>query len=458
MIPVEKNKVYKLEITAVSSDGNGVGHIDGYTIFVPQTVDGDIIECLIVKVRTKFAYGKVLSILNKSSYRQDAQCSAYKRCGGCQLMHINYEYQKQIKRQFVNNALQRIGGFEGFEVDGIDTLEIPLRYRNKMVFPIGEDKNSDIVSGFYAQRSHDIIPIEDCMMGDIKNRDILKAVKEYMLECNISAYDEEQHTGIIRRVFLRNSYSSGEIMVVISANSDELAQKEVLTDKLLKVSERIVSIILNVNKDRTNLVLGQKNVTLYGKSCIKDTLLGIEFEISPHSFYQINPVMTERLYNKALEYAQIKDTDIVMDIYCGIGTISLCAAKLAKEVIGVEIVKEAIEDAKENAINNNISNARFYADSAENIVPKLIDDGIRPDVVILDPPRKGSDEKTLGAIIEAKPQRVVYVSCNPSTLARDARFLCDRGYNLEKAMCYDLFPNTVHIESAALFVRTDSAI
>lgn len=452
MIPVEKNKVYKLEITAVSSDGNGVGHIDGYTIFVPQTVDGDIIECLIVKVRTKFAYGKVLNFLNKSPYRQEANCSAYKRCGGCQLMHINYEYQKQIKRQFVNNALQRIGGFEGFEVDGIDALETPIRYRNKMVFPIGKDKNSEVVSGFYAQRSHDIIPIEDCMMGDAVNANILKAIKEYMSECNISAYDEEQHTGIIRRVFLRNSYNSGEIMVVISANSDNLPQKEILEYKLLKVSERIVSIVLNINKERTNLVLGKNNVTLYGKSCIKDTLLGIEFEISPHSFYQINPVMTERLYTRALEYAQIKDTDIVMDVYCGIGTISLCAAKLAKEVIGVEIVKEAIEDAKENAINNNITNAKFYADSAENIVPKLIDDGIRPDVVILDPPRKGSDEKTLGAIIEAKPKRVVYVSCNPSTLARDARFLYDGGYNLEKAMCYDLFPNTVHIESVALFV------
>ncbi len=452
MIPVEKNKVYELEISAVSSDGNGIGHIDGYTVFVPQTVDGDIIECLIVKVRTKFAYGKAINILKPSAYRQEPLCSVFNRCGGCQLMHIRYEYQKDIKRQFVNNAMQRIGGFSGFEVDGIDTLKEPLRYRNKMVFPIGRDKNDNIVSGFYAQRSHSIIPVEDCMMGDSINGDILKAIKEYMSECNVSVYDEEKHKGAIRRVFIRISHSSGEIMVVISANDNALPQKDILIEKLLKVSDRIVSIILNINKDKTNLVLGDRNITLYGKSCIKDTLLGTEFEISPHSFYQINPVMTQRLYQKALEYAQITDTDIVMDVYCGIGTISLCAAREAKEVVGVEIVKEAIENAKENAKNNKITNAQFFADSAENIVPKLIDSGLKPDIVMLDPPRKGSDEKTLSAIISSKPKRIVYVSCNPSTLARDARFLCDRGYHLEKAMCYDLFPNTMHIESVALFV------
>ena len=293
------------------------------------------------------------------------------------------------------------------------------------------------------------------MAGNEINAHILKAVKEYMAECNVSAYNEEKHNGVVRRIFIRHSHKKGEIMVVVSVNADTIKNKDTLLNKLLKVSENIVSIILNINKEKTNLVLGNENITIYGKDCISDTLLDVEFEISPMSFYQINPVMTQRLYKKALEFAHIKKDDIVMDVYCGIGTISLCASKEAKEVIGVEIVKEAIENARENAKNNGIENARFFADSAENIVPKLIDDGLRPNIVILDPPRKGSDEKTLNAIIKAKPERIVYVSCNPSTLARDARFLCDRGYKLENVMCYDLFPNTVHIESVARFTLLD---
>lgn len=455
MIPVEKNKTYQLEITSVSSEGNGVGHIDGYAVFVPKTVDGDVIECLIVKVRKSFAYGKAIRIIKPSQYRVEAPCGSFKRCGGCQILHIDYEHQKQIKGEIVNSAMQRIGGFTDFKIDGVDGLEYPFRYRNKMVFPVGKDKNDEVVCGFYAQRSHDIIPIEDCLAGSEINADILKAVKEYMAECNVSAYNEEKHNGVVRRIFIRHSHKKGEFMVVVSVNADTIKNKDTLINKLLKVSENIVSIILNINKEKTNLVLGNENITIYGKDCISDTLLDVEFEISPMSFYQINPVMTQRLYKKALEFAQIEKKDVVMDVYCGIGTISLCASKEAKEVIGVEIVKEAIENARENAKNNGIENARFFVDSAENIVPKLIDDGLRPNVVILDPPRKGSDEKTLNAIIKAKPERIVYVSCNPSTLARDARFLCDRGYKLENVMCYDLFPNTVHIESVARFTLSD---
>ncbi len=453
MIPVEKNKTYNLKITDVSSDGNGIGHVDGFTVFVPQSVREDVIECLIVKVRSHFAYGKVLKIITPSPYRTNPACSAYKRCGGCQLMHIDYEEQKKIKKDVVDNAFCRIGGFENFKTKEIVGMEVPWRYRNKMVFPVGKDKDGNEVCGFYAQRSHDIMPISDCFSGAQINKDINKAVLCYMKENNVSSYDEKTHTGIVRRVFTRRAYISGDTMVVLSVNADKIPNQNSLIKKLTQIDKSIKSIILNINKERTNLVLGDKNVTLYGDDFIKDTLLGVEFEISPHSFYQINPVMTEKLYKKTIEYANLSGSENVMDIYCGIGTISLCAAKNARKVIGVEIVEAAIENAKENAKNNKIENAYFYADSAENIVPKLIDGGERPDVVILDPPRKGSDEKTLSAIVDASPQRVVYVSCNPSTLARDARFLCDRGYKLQEATCYDLFPNTVHVETVAKFSK-----
>lgn len=453
MIPVEKNKIYTLKITDVSSDGNGIGHIDGFTVFVPQSVHEDVIECLVVKVRSHFAYGKISKIITPSPYRTNPACSAYKRCGGCQLMHIDYEEQKNIKKAVVDNAFCRIGGFENFKTKEIVGMEVPWRYRNKMVFPVGKDKDGNEVCGFYAQRSHDIMLVEDCLSGAQINKDINAAVLCYMKENNVSSYDEKTHTGIVRRVFTRRAYISGDTMVVLSVNADKIPNQNSLIKKLTQIDKSIKSIILNINKERTNLVLGDKNVTLYGDDFIKDTLLGVEFEISPHSFYQINPVMTEKLYKKTIEYANLSGSESVMDIYCGIGTISLCAAKNARKVIGVEIVEAAIENAKENAKNNKIENAYFYADSAENIVPKLIAGGERPDVVILDPPRKGSDEKTLSAIVDASPKRIVYVSCNPSTLARDARFLCDRGYKLQEATCYDLFPNTVHVETVAKFSK-----
>lgn len=451
IIPVEKNKTYPLIIEDVSSDGNGIGHIDGFTVFVAGTVTGDEIECLIVKVRSHFAYGKAVKIVTPSPYRVVPGCMAYKRCGGCQLMHISYEYQKVIKKNIVDNALSRIGGFEGFETEDVIGMDIPKRYRNKMIFPVGKNKDGKTICGFYARRSHDIMEVGDCLLGAEINQSINDTVLEYMAENNVVAYDEESHSGIVRRVFTRVAHTTGDVMVVLSVNADEVPNAKALIAKLTALDKSIKSIILNINKKRTNLVLGEKNITLYGEDTIFDTLLGIRFEISPHSFYQVNPVMTEKLYQKAIEYANLSGNENVMDIYCGIGTISLCVAKDAKKVIGVEIVEAAIENAKENAKNNGITNAHFYADSAENIVPKLIDEGERPDVVIIDPPRKGSDEKTLSAIVKASPKRVVYVSCNPSTLARDARFLCENGYKLDKAMCYDLFPNTVHVETVAKF-------
>lgn len=452
MIPVEKNKEYTVKIEAVSSDGNGIAHIDGFAVFVPQTAAGDEVRILAVKVQKRFAYGKLLEILVPSPHRCDAGCTHYKRCGGCQLRHIKYDAQLEIKKDIVENAMRRIGGFADFCIDGITGMEKPERYRNKMVFPVGVVDGRN-VCGFYAQRSHDIIPLDDCSIGDEVNRDINRAVIEYMNENNVSPYNEATHTGTVRRVFTRKSFTTGEIMVVVSANAKRLPRCERLIEKLTDVSDKIVSIILNINMKQNNLVITEENVTLWGNDRISDTLCGVSFTISPQSFFQVNPVQTQKLYAKALEYAELDETMSVMDIYCGIGTISLCAAKTAKSVIGVEIVERAIADAKENAENNGIKNAVFYADSAENLVPKLIESGEKTDVVILDPPRKGSDEATLSAIVKARPKRIVYVSCNPSTLARDARFLADNGYTLTHSHAFDLFPHTMHVETVVVMTR-----
>ena len=454
-ITPKKNEEYTVEITAVSSDGNGICRIDGYTVFVPQTVTGDVARILIVKANKGYGYGKLLEVLKPSPDRTEPVCKFYKRCGGCQLMHMNYACQLDVKRDIIESAMQRIGGFDGFSLSDMCGMDEPYRYRNKMIFPIGEDKNGEVVCGFYAQRSHDIMPLDDCLTGGEFNAQVLTAVKSYMRENNVIAYDEKSHSGLIRRVFTRVSHKYGSIMVVISANGKSLPNKDDLIARLRKVSDKITGIILNINTKKTNLVLGDEIITLWGNDTITDNLLGLDFEISPHSFYQINPVMTEKLYSKALEYASLTGSENVMDIYCGIGTISLCASKQAKHVTGVEIVEKAIEDARKNAKANGINNATFYASSAEDIVPELIEKGERPDVVILDPPRKGSDEKTLSAIIEAQPKRIVYVSCNPATLARDARFLSDNGYSIDSASGFDLFPNTVHVETVALFSKIE---
>lgn len=346
--------------------------------------------------------------------------------------------------------MKRIGGFSNFCVDEVYGADNTERYRNKMIFPVGQ-KNNKIVCGFYAQKSHDIIPLCDCSLGDGINSAIINTVLDYMNDNNIAPYNEHTHKGTIRRIFTRKSFSANEFMVVISATVKTLPRYENLIQRLQSISDRIVSIVLNINTG--NMPLGNKNITLWGKDTISDTLCGVTFSISPNSFFQVNPEQTEKLYKKALEFAQIDKNTSVMDIYCGIGTISLCAAQTAKNVIGIEIVKQAITDARENAAINGITNTEFYADRAENIVPKLIANGKTADVVILDPPRKGSDEKTLSAIIKSNAKRIVYVSCNPATLARDARFLADRGYTVTRSAIFDLFPHTVHIETVVLFEK-----
>lgn len=450
---VEKNKRYIIEITDVASDGNGVGAIDGFTVFVPVTAVGDIAEITVVKVLSRYAVGRLMEIIEPSPDRTEPACPVFRRCGGCHLQHIKYSAQLKAKKDFIESAFRRIGGFEGFVCDEMLGMSEPYRYRNKCIFPIGQNRNGDIVSGFYARRSHDIIPVEDCSVCAEITSEIKDAVMSYMKENGIKAYDEVTHTGLVRRVFIRNAAATGQIMTVLSINGDNLPKRERLIKRLRDISPNIVSVYININKTRTNSVLGDRNKLIYGKAEIEDILCGMRFKISPHSFYQVNPYMTERLYGKALEFAQITDNDTVLDVYCGIGTISLAAAAQAKRVFGIEIVEQAVTDARKNAGNNNISNAEFFAESAENAVPRLIESGMRPDVVILDPPRKGSDEKTLSAIVSAEPKRIVYVSCNVSTLARDAAFLAEHGYMPVKCAGADMFPHTCHVETVVLMSR-----
>lgn len=423
----EENKEYTVNIEAVSSDGNGVGRIDGFTVFVPYTVAGDTVRIILEKVKSKFGEGRLLEIIEPSADRIIPDCKAFGRCGGCQLRHMSYDAELREKRGIIENAMRRIGGFSDFALDSITGMEEPRRYRNKAVFHIDPP-----VCGFYAQRSHDIIPIEDCDIGVAENGKIIAAVTEYMRVSGDAAISE---------IFIRKAFSTGEIMVLLTLKQS-LADPNSLLEGLCAADKNIVSVITDKK--------GRKK-TLLGRAYITDTLCGVNFNISADSFFQVNPIQTEKLYLKALEYAAPDGYETVLDIYCGIGTISLCAAKRAKKVIGVEVVERAIRDACKNAEINGIKNTEFYADRAENIVPRLIESGVKPDIVILDPPRSGSDKKTLNAIVTAAPKRIVYVSCNSATLARDSKLLSECGYKLKKASGFDLFPRTMHVETVCMF-------
>lgn len=456
---MKKNDIFLLNIEKTSSDGRGIGYVDGKICFVFGTLEGETVKAKVYTVHNSYLTAGVQEIIVPSPYRQYDYCEESSTCGGCPLSHIKYLHQLKIKRAHVVDTLYKIGKVENASklVASTIGMDCPANYRNKMVFPVGY-KDGKVIGGFYAPKSHDVIRLDSCCVGEPCSTKILSCIIDFMNEYNILPYDEKTHKGTIRRVFVRTGYNSRELMVVISTATEKIKNLAILTEKLkaLDCDEyNLKSIILNVNKNKNNLVLGDKNITIWGKDAISDNILGLNFSISPHSFYQVNPVQTETLYRKALELAELDKTKTVLDIYCGIGTISLCAASASKKVIGVEIVDAAIHDAKQNAKNNNIKNAEFFCGAAEDVVPKLLEQAIKPDVVILDPPRKGSDEKTLSAIVAASPERVVYVSCNPATLARDVNFLEENGYKLKTATPVDMFPNTEHIECAALLVKTD---
>ena len=455
---LQENHIYRVTITGTTSDGDGVCRIGQMAVFVPGACEGDEAEIQITKIKPRYAFARLMRILMPSAHRQKPPCAVYERCGGCQLLHINYEKQLELKKQFVSDALTRLGHLDLSEVSFYDTIgmEPPLRYRNKMVFPVGRKADGRMTGGFYAAKSHHIIALSDCLLGDSYASGCLSVLLAYMKENDVPPYDETLHTGLVRRLFIRTALHSREAMAVISTNSRSLPHEERLIRALCSVPSSgwmLKSIILNINTGKNNLVLGQENRTLYGADSICDTLCGLTFDISPNSFYQVNPVQTEKLYEAAVRFAGLTGSETVLDLYCGIGTISLCAAKKAARVIGVEIVPQAISDAKENAVRNGIINAEFYTGDAEEISQKLLDEGLSPDVVFLDPPRKGSDRQTLDAILAMSPERIVYVSCNPATLARDLQTLTSGGYALRAVQPVDMFPHTKHVECVVLMSR-----
>lgn len=535
---MKKNDIFELEITDMGTDGEGIGHYDGMTFFVKDALIGDVITARVTKLKKNYGYARVEEIKTPSTFRIEPKCALHKRCGGCQIQALSYEKQLEFKNDKVRNNLMRIGGFSEDELSakmappvGIDD---PYRYRNKAQFPVGRDKDGNIITGFYASRSHNIIPVDDCMLGVPVNKEILDIIKAWMNEYGIEPYDEVSRTGLVRHVLIRYGFTSKQIMVCLVINGDGLDSKrrgenvnvscvasgkitdkrdrdresynkandskaidsrynatDTLCERLSKI-DGMTSISYNINKENTNVILGKKTVCIWGRSYIEDTIhllsypdftpqgTGITYQISPQSFYQVNPKQTEKLYSTALEFAGLTGKESVWDLYCGIGTISLFLSQRAKKVYGVEIVPQAIDDAKNNAKINGITNAEFFVGKAEEVLPEFYAnakkstntlnisinkesetiqpetgvakqtdeaDMLTPDVIVVDPPRKGCDEKCLDTMLKMEPQRIVYVSCDSATLARDLKILCEEKYELVKWQAFDQFSHTGHIET-----------
>lgn len=468
-----KNDCVELTIEDIGVSGEGIGKVDGYTLFVKDTVIGDVVRVKIMKAKKNYGYARLMDIIKPSKDRVEPACPIARQCGGCQIQAMNYNAQLKYKQKLVKDNLLRISGltegvdYEMCEILGMDT---PFRYRNKAQYPVGEDKDGNIVMGFYAGHTHSIIacPDDDCMLGHRDNAFILNAVKEWMKEYRVRAYNENIHKGTVRHVLVRTGYHTDEVMVCLVTK--KMLRKEAadgLVKAIQKLKLNVASLVVNINKEDTNVILGKECITLYGRPYIEDYIGDIKFQISPLSFYQVNPKQTEVLYNKALEFAGLKGNESVWDMYCGIGTISLFLAKKAGKVYGVEIVPQAIEDAKNNAKINNIDNAEFFVGKAEEVVPAFYKkqtgvqsdndstdskeyDMTRPDVVVVDPPRKGCDKKLLDTIVSMSPDRIVYVSCDSATLARDLKLLVEYGYKVEKVQPVDQFGNTVHVETVVL--------
>ena len=455
----QKNDTVTLRITDMGQNGEGIGKADGFTLFVKDTVIGDLAEVRITKVKKNYGYGRLMKLLEPSVSHVEAPCPVARQCGGCQLQMLAYDEQLKFKEQKVRNDLQRIGGFAEIPMEPIMGMEDPWRYRNKAQFPVGTDRAGEPVAGFYAGRTHAIIPCDDCLLGVEENSRILTLVLEWMKRFQIPAYDESNGRGLIRHIFLRKGFATGEIMVCLVINGKKLPAAEELI-RLLRSIPGVAGIVLNVNRERSNVILGRKNIVLWGREDIMDRIGDISYQISPLSFFQINPVQTKKLYDTALEFADLHGSEQVWDLYCGIGTISLYMAQRAGHVYGVEIVPEAIEDAKKNAVLNNIENVSFYAGKSEEILPdyyrKEAAAGRKAtaDVIVVDPPRKGCAPELLETMLRMQPDRIVYVSCDPATLARDLKILCAGGYQLVRVRCADLFPHTIHVETCVSLVRT----
>lgn len=447
--PVKKNETITLRFEDLTHEGNGVGKIDGYPLFVPYGLPGEEATVKVIKVNKNFGFGKLIEVKNPSPERVEPPCDVFYKCGGCQIQHMSYNLQLSMKQQQVKNVLRKIAHLEHVPVHPTIGMEDPWRYRNKVAIPVGE-KNGELITGFYQMRSHQIIEdMDTCIVQEDLNDRMVEAVRRIANRVGIEAYDEKSHKGVLRHIMVRTGRETKETMIVLITRTNELPHTKEFIRELTETYPNVKSIIHNINPARTNVILGKKTKVLWGQEYIYDSIGPIRFAISAKSFYQVNPTQTKHLYEKALEYAAISENDTVIDAYCGIGTISLFLAQKAKKVYGVEIVPEAIADAKVNAKLNGMTNVEFEVGTAEEVMPKWKEDGLRPDVIVVDPPRKGCDEGLLNAMIEMGPKRIVYVSCNPSTLARDLRILEDGGYETKEVQPVDMFPQSMHIESVA---------
>lgn len=485
MAQYSKNDIVTVKIEDIGTEGEGIGKLEGFTLFVKDAVMGDVVEARLVKVKKNYAYARLEKVLTPSPLRVKPVCPYHKQCGGCQIQAMSYEAQLQFKENKVKNNLVRIGGFDRLFIESVMEpvvgMEQPWHYRNKAQFPVGTDKDGRIITGFYAGRTHSIIANTDCALGVEENEPILQKVLAYMQNEKASAYDETTGQGLVRHILIRKGFTSGEIMVCLVINGKSLPKEDRLVSTLREIPG-MTSIWLNYNTKKTNVIMGTEGRVLWGQNTITDVIhrrsmeeinsgkdclrydskenapQGITFAISPLSFYQVNPIQTEKLYSLALEYAGLTGEETVWDLYCGIGTISLFMAQCAKEVHGVEIVPQAIEDARKNAECNHIENATFYVGKAEEVLPRLYEEEhIFADVICVDPPRKGCDEACLNTIIKMAPKRIVYVSCDSATLARDLKYLCENGYEIRKVRAVDQFGQTVHTETVCLLSKLHEA-
>lgn len=452
---VEKDKEYIFDVEALGYEGEGIAKIERYPVFIPGALIGEKVKVIITKVKKNFAYGKLIEVLEKSKERRIPKCANYNICGGCTLQHLSYEGQLDFKFARVKDCIRKIAGLDENIVKYPIGMKNIYRYRNKVQFPVGI-VNGKLSIGFFSEKSHRIIDMDTCLLQDEESEKIINIIRKWMNDYSIIPAKKEGKffkQGIIRHIVVRKSFKTNDIMVILVTTNKKIPYVNELIEMLTNSISNIKSIVQNINDKDTNLVMGYECINLWGEDHICDYIGKYKFNISPLSFFQVNPVQTEVLYNKALEYADLNGDEVVFDAYCGTGTITLFLSKNAKKVYGVEIIDQAIENAKINARENNISNSEFFTGKSEEIIPRLIEDGIKPDVIVVDPPRKGCDTKLLKAIGEASPKKVVYVSCDPSTLARDLKCLEEFGYKTVEVQPVDMFPMTKHVENVALLVK-----
>ena len=449
---LKKNEEYIVEIIDNGFQGEGIAKIDNVAIFIPNAIKGEKVKIKILKVTSKVVYGKIIEILEKSEDRiEDIDCETFSRCGGCALRHVKYEKTLEMKKEAVETTLRKALGRE-VKISEVLKMDEPYNYRNKLQYPVGIDNNGKPVMGVFAERTHVIIPTKDCKIQDVLSQKIANDIFEFIENNNIKVYNEKSLSGSIRHIIIRIGKKTNEVMVTLVSNTAEIEKEKELVNYITSKYKEIKTIVKNINDKNTNVILGRKNKVLFGNGYIYDYLGEFKFKISPMSFYQVNPIQTEKLYGKAVEYANLNGNETVFDLYCGIGTIGIFASKNVKNLYGIETIPEAIEDAWQNAKENNLENAEFFVGDVEKTLPEFISERkINPDVVFVDPPRKGCDKTALDTLLQIEPKRIVYVSCNPATLARDLKLLEEK-YNIEKLSICDMFPFTHHIESIASLV------